>query len=294
MANIGDDNSMHELDPDAIREAHGDVPPPEDQEPEDEEDEEQQDEEADAEEAEDEQEVVVVEGLPPPIPNPVAFSKKVHCSRPIQEAVGLLLSNVVVPKSGDRRAVGDYGHDQLGSTSYNQSFDQDQCKLLFRNLKDAAKNAPSPPLAEAVALLAQTAGHDPPEGCANVLTNGRAVPEPVITFIVAGGHLITGRKKSDKLVSFLFHNMDNGKRTKWSEMTGREQFEWVEAWEAHDCTHRRVEGTKGLRGTNLSTLTTTNAIEAALVVSPSSFKRRPMGADAAWKTAKNRMTSRYL
>ena len=70
--------------------------------------------------------------------------------------------------------------------------------------------------------------------------------------------------------------MDTGHRVKWYNMTGREQWEWYDAWVDQDQTHLRVESeTRGLIGTDPGRILTIQALNMAMDRSPSLAGRRP-------------------
>ena len=70
--------------------------------------------------------------------------------------------------------------------------------------------------------------------------------------------------------------MDDGHRVKWYNLTGREQYEWYDAYNRSNKTHLRNEAeTRGLRGTNLNDITDQVSLVAAMDRSPSLAHRHP-------------------
>ena len=110
-------------------------------------------------------------------------------------------------------------------------------------------------------------------------TAGVPRPSEVTYYWSPGGPLDSGLKLSLKFISFLYQNQADGLRVKWYDLTGREQFEWYNAWVANSKTHRKVAigNVRGLRGTDLTTITTEAELREALLVSPSAIHRRPNG-----------------
>jgi hypothetical protein len=89
-------------------------------------------------------------------------------------------------------------------------------------------------------------------------------------YCAPGSIQFTGIQNAKKFISFLHTNMDNGSRVKWYDMTGRQQWEWYQAWLTSGQTHLRTENnTRGLKGTDLTVLVTVEQIRAAMVLSPS-------------------------
>lgn len=88
--------------------------------------------------------------------------------------------------------------------------------------------------------------------------------------------------------------MDDVAREKWYNLTGREQYEWYRAWERANRTHLRAGAeTKGLRGTDLSRITTQAELNTAMTFSPSLSRReRPTGhlvTQHDWDEVRNRL-----
>ena len=73
--------------------------------------------------------------------------------------------------------------------------------------------------------------------------------------------------------------MDHGHRVRWYDLTGREQYEWYEAWMDNNRTHLGVEAeTRGLRGTHPARIPETVAgIQAAIERSLTAVRHRPVG-----------------
>jgi len=205
------------------------------------------------------------------------WDKKQHCSSRIETFVGLRKPNITVPRKGDRNTVGDFGANIIGSESFQQGMTQEEAAALWTEISDNAKNNPGTVmLATVVSKTAQLAEKRVPAGCLAMLNGVEPKPEPVSVACTLGGPIVIGHTIAPKFISFLFLNMDNNSRVKWTELTGQQQYEWYEAWERCECTYERVENqTRGLMGTDVTTLTTPHAIEDAMLLSPSLGKRRP-------------------
>ena len=126
-------------------------------------------------------------------------------------------------------------------------------------------------------MLAIQANLAIPDGCRDPNHDGDEDPLGITFVLSPGSPLFNNRRQSAKFIAFLYANQDGGHQVSWSEMTGREQYEWFEAWERSGRSHARMEQeTRGLRGTDIFTrITTRQELDAALGVSPSLSRRAP-------------------
>jgi hypothetical protein len=223
------------------------------------------------------------------------WDKKQHCSARIEGFVGLRKPNITVPRKGDRNAVGDFGANMIGSQSFQQGWSKEEAVALWAEIPAAVKTNPATvTLATVLSKTAQLAEETIPPGCLAMLNDVEPKPELAQVACTFGGPLVIGHTIAPKFISFLFLNMDNEYRVKWTDLTGQQQYEWYEAWERCECTYDRVENqTRGLMGTDVSTLTTADAVEDAMILSPSLGKRRPDAHpvdDATWNAMAKRLS----
>ena len=217
------------------------------------------------------------------------FHKPTHCSRAIQDLVGLSSANVESPRRGNRTREGDSGYNINTSYAQEPGMTQDVATIIFNSISDAVKNnPPDAATAAAVHQVAVLAGAITPDGCARLLgPNIDAAIPGVKVFIAPGGGLLMSKLDGNKFISFLNTNQDNGHRIEWCEMTGREQYEWYQAFINSGKTHlRHAANTRGLRGTNLNAITTQAGLTQAFTNSPSARSRRPANhvvPDAGWE-----------
>lgn len=208
-----------------------------------------------------------------------AFIRDTHCSKAIQRMVGLHRANIDVPRLGDRSTTGEIGYDRNGSACHMSPLTEGEAALVYSLIPANHKTNPANAnVARVVAKIANTGTIGIPGECATMLRNANAPLDPLTFYMTLGAPLFIGMTDSHKFISFLYLNMDNGHRVKWYNLTGREQFEWYDCWTAQARTHLRNENaTRGLRGTDVSQLTTQNEVRDALVRSPSLSRRRPHG-----------------
>ena len=198
------------------------------------------------------------------------FVEREHASRNIQEDVGLFVANCRVPRSGDRSANGEQGCNINSSKARMKAFNSGQALRLWNLIPDDAKNDPADlETAQDLSLLAAMAGEPTPQGVQE-MTGRRADTANVDFYWTPGGAIQEGLTDSSKFISFLNLNVDQETRVAWSDLTGREQFEWVDVWKACDKTHERREAhTLGLRGTNLNRIQDVAGVREAMARSPS-------------------------
>ena len=207
-----------------------------------------------------------------------AYNARTHCDRNVQRTVGLDSTDINPPRIGDRTACSSEGYDVTGCRAHMLPFSEAVARDLFDALPAALKDTPPDgDVAYAIGRLAKNAGRDVPDGCITVM--GNRAPDtfvsPLAYYTTPGSPIIQGVTNSNKFITFIFRNMDNGHRVKWYDLTGREQNEWYDAWIRCGKGYVRNENeTRGLRGTNLGDLTAAN-LETAMVRSPSLVRRRP-------------------
>ena len=222
------------------------------------------------------------------------YRKAVHASQRIQNRVGLGEPNCEVPRVGDRTRIGAQGFNLVSCLSHMQPLTGPQALLLWNMIPANAKHfPPNANDAQALSLLAQMAGEAIPRGCAALLPHGQARQEPVTFYHSPGSPIFKTRLHAYYFISFLYLNMDLGHRVKWYDLTGREQFEWYDAFEACGYTHLRNEpNTRGLRGTDLSAITTQDQLAQVVPRSASISRRRPNGHTITqddWNATVNRL-----
>lgn len=215
-------------------------------------------------------------------------------TREIQRAVGLQVMNCPVPRLGNRTREGARGFDINSSRVHMNPMPVGRALLAYNAIPQATKDNPgNPDLADAIAMLARNAGQQIPPGCQQLLPNGQPTIEELACIVTPGSPIILGRGASSRYIMFLYQNTDTGYRIKYYNMTGREQYEWHDAWVRCGRTHIRVEAeTRGLRGTDLNVITTAAQLQAALVRSPSLADRRPANhniADPQWNNVRRNL-----
>ena len=225
--------------------------------------------------------------------NPNAFNAAMFCTLNIQAEVGLAVPQVDVPRIGDRTAEGAMGYDRTGVFVHMQPMTTEQAIIIWDSLPAGVKTNPAnSELAQALITLGSNANKRIPDGIANAVDPPHVVERGVQAmkyYMTAGGVMFTGAKDSKKFISFLWLNMDACTRVKWYDLTGREQWEWYQAWLRTDQSHLRVVNeTRGLRGTDISVITTVEEIRQAMIVSPL-FARSPKPNhinEDSWNTAR--------
>ena len=157
----------------------------------------------------------------------------------------------------------------------------DEAAAAWLSITQAMKDNPaSVGQAKFIIRMAKRMLQPLPEGCTDLL----AAQQPVITldsldgityYVTTGNPLFTGKPGCNKLISFVYLNMDDGFRIKWRNLTGREQYEWYRAYDRCNGTHLRVAAeTRGLRGTNINAITDQASLTRAMENSPSLARRR--------------------
>ena len=225
----------------------------------------------------------------------MAFRSETHCTEQIQEAVGLRVVSVELPRQGDKSRVGQRGPTINSSWNHMEPLPEDAALIIWNMVPDVRKANPNG-LAEARALsrMAQNAGRRTPNECQEML---EAAGEPIdveimTTYISPGGILFRGKRDSNRFISFVYLNMDDDERIKWANLTGREQYEWFHVWDIQGRPYLRMEAeTRGLAGTSLNRVVTAADLRAAIQRSPSVIDReRPNGhpvPQAQWAQVRN-------
>jgi len=204
------------------------------------------------------------------------FVKHRDCSLAHQTAIGLMEPNCPVPRTGERTRVGAHGVNIVSCSSHAQPLSQPDALRLWGLIPQAEKDHPqSPEHAQSLSLLAQMAGRNTPDGCADLLPNDMAQVENVTFYHTLGSPLFKVRQTALRFISFVYYNTDQGHRVLWQEMTGQEQYEWYNAFVAAGETYLRHEqATNGLRGTNMDRIHNAPQLAAVMQRSPSVAHRR--------------------
>jgi len=206
-----------------------------------------------------------------------SMNMNAHVDPPMQARVGLHKPNITLVRDGERNATGDESCTILSSVAYQAGFTQNEALLLWNMIPTATRDAPTDADKAAIlSKLAQIARQLTPPACLTLLNGDEERGNPVTYLFTPGSPFIEGRRNAIKLIAFVDANQDRGHRIKWSEMTGRQQFEWYDAYVRSGCVHTRVEAeTRGLVGTNCTEIDTTDKLADALPRSPSLARRRP-------------------
>jgi len=224
----------------------------------------------------------------------MTFNLKTHVSTKIEKVVGLRKANIDVPRRGDRTAEGDLAVDQMCAYSFMHGLNQAEALIVWNNLTDEIKTGPGN-AATAIVLskIASVAEVVVPQAVTTLVPDDTPDAEGVLYIITPGSPVILGKRDANKFISFLYLNMDNRPhRVKWSELTGEEQYEWYTVWLNHGKSHLRIPETVGLRGTNLDNITTIDALETAMGLTPSLKRRRTNThalTEAEWTATKQRL-----
>lgn len=209
----------------------------------------------------------------------MAFNAMRHASMMRQQTMELMKANCETPRVGDRTRQGEQGSNIISCCAHMQPPSTTQAQFLYdnfpQNLKDAPGNVEN---ATAIAILANNASRTVTQGCSDLLPPG-GLPDAGITFYMsAGSYIFANRQDSTKLIAFVWENMDDRYRVPWPDLTGREQAEWLEAWERSNRNYQRREQlTRGLRGTDLARLQDRDSVTEAMRTTPSLSRRRPIG-----------------
>ena len=195
----------------------------------------------------------------------------------MQAATGLRPPDCSPPRDGDRTMTGQQGPDIVCSQAHMHPLDRDQARALFDAIPGNLKNNPNNPiLATAISKIAIQAGQGTPNGCSRMI--GRPKADNVTFYCSAGSAIFTSKTDGAKFGAFLYNNQDQGHRVLWLDMTGRQQYEWFDAWVGCGKTWvRNAPMTRGLVGTDVAVrIPTQNDLRtAALMISPTVVRRRP-------------------
>ena len=219
------------------------------------------------------------------------FNARRETNAHVQREVGMHSPNCEIPRHGDRTREGLSGYDRVSCNSHATPFSRDTARAIWAAVDPTFKNHPVDAFqARSLIHLAQVADRPIPEGCATAVGND-VPPLPVTYYNHPGGPIILGKHIANRFITFIYRNMDNGHRVKWYNLTGREQWEWYEAFLRCGETHVRNEAeTHGLRGTDLGRITTVAQLHQAGQRSPGSVRQRPANhpiAQQAWDVARN-------
>ena len=220
--------------------------------------------------------------LPDPfgdITSNMPFSSARHCSRDVQQRVGLDIPSCNAPRRGNRNATGLQGTNILSCCAHQVALSTEEARsiwgLMDANRRDNPTNAND---AMAIANIAHTAGEDVPAVVMGLLPPDHALRKgvPIEYVISIGGYLSSNKDKVAKFISFLNRNMDRATWVRWELMTGQEQGEWYRAWRYCRYAYTRHEPeTRGLRGTDPSRMSTLTDVIEGLARSPSLARRVP-------------------
>jgi len=210
----------------------------------------------------------------------MAFNAREDIPLEVQRAVGLFRANIQVPRRGNRSCEGESGDSIITARAHENRIPEAAALLLLNVIPDDVKDDPgNPDLANAIGLLSENANRAIPDGCADLLTDGRVQSSTISFYWTPAGPIVEGIAGSNKFICFLYRNMDHGHRVKWYNLTGREQWEWYRCWIRCGKVHTRREAeSRGLNGTNLHRIENRQELEAALTNSASlADRRRPSG-----------------
>ena len=206
------------------------------------------------------------------------FDPAVHANREIQRAVGLEEPRVAVPRLGDRTRVTATDYNLWNCFVHMAPLTQEQARTIWRLIPNVRRNNPTN-LQEATALtiLRNMCGWLPNPGCIAMIGEDTEIDDIINHFyLTPGASLFKNRTEAPKFIAFLNVNMDDGHNEKWYNMTGREQFEWFQAWISEEKTHQRREAaTRGLRGTDPARITDEGNLRVVMARSPTLARRIP-------------------
>ena len=202
------------------------------------------------------------------------------------------LHNPVCPRirRGEQTSMGEMGDDIMSSIAIQKPMSKEVAQKVWDLIPAANKAAPADEEeANGIAHIAFFAEERVPDAVKMTMTIDHGGVEYYNT---PGGPFIRGINPSKKFPKFLYANMDAGHRCKWYNMSGSEQWEWIEVWNANDQPDNRLADDQvyGLRGTNLGRITTQEELNEAVDRSPSLlYRARPTThslTEAQWATAR--------
>ena len=164
---------------------------------------------------------------------------------------------------------------------------------VYNDLPLALRNNPgNPRRAEAYSLLIQQAGVLTPDPIRQHIRNQAQAHLPDLTYYNSmGSPILEGLENAQKFIAYIHANQDVLHRVTWQNMTGREQYEWYEAWLAsggENAWVRDAAQTDGLCGTDLTRIPDQPGLQAAVLRSPSITRRQRPNAhvvdQGAWDT----------
>ena len=210
------------------------------------------------------------------------FIKRRHCSEFVQDDAGLKPPAIVVPRAGDRNTFIEGSPQATQVRVHMDAMSEEDARRIWSLIPEAIRNAPGT-IANARALhaLANNCGYNPTDGMLLQVPLDAVANLGVSYYQSPGGFIVTGKDSIPKFIAFLASNMDGvPHRCKWEDMTGKEQYEWIQAWHVagKESYQRDEAATNGLRGTDITArITTVAQLDAAMNVSPSLVNRRPDG-----------------
>lgn len=187
---------------------------------------------------------------------------------------------LVTPPLIGERSVSRYSGSG-GITVYHHNF---MCRkahalTIWNHLPPNHKaNPPSEDAAMAYAQIADAAGIEIPQSIRDQLPapGSDNYQEFFVTVLSPGSMVIPGAMKIKQFIVFIWVNTVPQFRMRYSDMTGREQYEWTEAWKhSSEGFHQNEQRTLGLVGTDLHSIRTSKQLRDCLNRSPSLRNRRP-------------------
>jgi len=210
------------------------------------------------------------------------FNAAIHVTAYVHEQVGLHLANCDTPRDGDRTNSGvPQGHANTSCFAHMKPLSTAEAARVVAMIAPEHKTQPeSVADATIIAKLARNGRVGIPTACQDRLPDGDVEAAQIAYYWSPGSPLCEGKTPSSKFIAYIYANQDDGHRVIWCELTGREQFEWFNSWNARGRTHeRREEFTRGLRGTNLARVDSVDELRTALLQSPSLSRHRPADHD---------------
>lgn len=209
------------------------------------------------------------------------FHRDIHNSANVLATVNLRPTDVAnfVPVLGPRTTESESGHNLVTTKAHNFNLPKWAALVIWEDLPEARKNNPNNfRRAMGYKMIAQAAGVEVPQSIeGQVPQPGHAeYQQTEVLYVSPGSPIIAGSLEPRKLLSFIYCNSDVGWYCKWEKMTGREQYEWIFAWQECQKSYDRFAArTLGLRGTNPNRIQDQATLETCLTRSPSLRSRRP-------------------
>jgi len=203
------------------------------------------------------------------------------CTVIIQQSMGLKSTAAANIRLADKKAQDTVnGCDIISGVTVVKALPQDIAGLVYANIPHATKIAPvNERQAKALSLLSQASGNYSHQGTRDrIRGGGEAKRGTVAQFNAFGSPIFNSDLDGQKFIVYMYANTDAGHRTRWEDMTGEEQLEWYNAWQASGGTNawvRDAARTNGLRGTDVANrvLPGVAHIQAVMMNSPSIVRR---------------------